>query len=158
MTHFTHSIPKQLSSPLSSNCPHMGLRCLSNSKPGSSLLILAAAWFKIKEKKPTATQKIHNDNFPVTFTCRFLATEYVFQPDSSRIWLPTSNLWDHRHQNFGALLALWNEQVSEYWQSRALLLIPQSGLTAELSGLTQREIAECVGFKSMPWVRHQTLC
>lgn len=53
-------------------------------------------------------------------------------------------------QNFGAPLALWNEQSSEHWQSRALLLVPQSGLAAELSALTHREIAEFVGFKSMP--------
>lgn len=52
--------------------------------------------------------------------------------------------------NFGALLALQNEQSSEHCQSRAPLLIPQSGLTAELSGLTHREIAELVGFTSMP--------
>lgn len=40
--------------------------------------------------------------------------------------------------NFGALLALRNEQSSEQCQNRAPLLIPQSGLTAELSGLTQK--------------------
>lgn len=52
--------------------------------------------------------------------------------------------------NFGASLALQNEQSSERWQSKASPLVLQSGLTVELAGLIHREITEFVDFKSLP--------